>query len=236
MSYEDGSGQISRRPRVNDGPPPVSGVVAIVLAVIAVVAGYLILRSITDDGAVATTPGAGGDPNPGEVTGTTAAPVGSSAPTLAPTPTAPQYLVTTGAPLIVANANGKSGSAAAAARVLENSAHFDLVDEQTDLNVSTPDVDTSVIYYDTANPQAQVVANSLNTVLGGTLSVGPLDNPPITDGDMKGAGVLLLLGKDFMDLAPGQLDLTNIDPAGGTATPPTNPATGATTAPTTPAG
>ena len=225
-----------RRPRVNDGPPPVSGVVAIVLAVIAVVAGYLILRSITDDGTVATGPGGGTEQPADGVTGTTAAPLGSAAPTLPPADTTPQYLVTTGAQLIVANANGKGGSAAAAARVLENSAHFELVEEQTNTNASTPDIDTSAIYYDAANPLAQTVANSLNTVLGGALSVAPLADPPIQDGDMKGAGVLLMLGKDFQDLAPGMLDLTGIDPAGGSATLTTNPPAGGTTPPTAPAG
>ncbi len=47
----DGSGQIPRRsPRVGDGGAPVSGALAIVLAVVAVVAGFLILRSISDGG------------------------------------------------------------------------------------------------------------------------------------------------------------------------------------------
>ena len=47
----DGSGQIPRRsPRVGDGGAPVSGALAIVLAVVAVISGFLILRSISDDG------------------------------------------------------------------------------------------------------------------------------------------------------------------------------------------
>lgn len=230
MSYEDGSGQIPRRPRVNDGPPPVSGVVAIVLAVIAVVAGYLILRSITDDGAVATGPIGGVDSSGGDngAPPESTTPIdGSVAPTLPSTPAAPQYLVTRGAQVIVANANGKGGSAGAAARVLANSAHFELAAEQTNKNAATPVLDTSAIYFDATNPLAETVANSLNTVLGGALSVAPLGDPPIENGDMKGAHVLLMLGKDFQDMAPGQLDLTQIDPAGasGGATTATNPST-----------
>ena len=47
----DGSGPVPRRtPRSADGGAPVSGALAIVLAVVAVVAGFLILRSISDDG------------------------------------------------------------------------------------------------------------------------------------------------------------------------------------------
>ncbi len=47
----DGSGQMPRRtPRVSDGGAPVSGALAIALAVVAVVAGFLILRSISDGG------------------------------------------------------------------------------------------------------------------------------------------------------------------------------------------
>lgn len=235
MSYEDGSGPIARRPRVNDGPPPVSGVVAIVLAVIAVVAGYLILRSITDDGGVVAGPGV---ETPGDEplgTASTTPTSSASAPSLAPVVTQPQSLVTTGAAVIVANANGRGGSAGEAARVLSNSAGFE-VTEPTDTNASAPDIDTSAIYYDAANPAAQVVANSLNTVLGGALNVQPMPDPlPITDGDLKGAGVLLMLGRDFADLAPGDLDLTQINQSGA-VTPPTNPPTGTTPPSTAPAG
>ena len=44
-----GPGPVGRRPRAGDGGAPVSGALAIVLAVVAVVAGFLILRSINDD-------------------------------------------------------------------------------------------------------------------------------------------------------------------------------------------
>src|SRR5688500_9441905 len=105
--YSDGSGQITRRPRVNDGPPPVSGVVAIVLAVVAVVAGYFILRTITDDG---TATGGPLDPSGVETDNSTpdSTPTSDgSAPTLAPVPTTPAGLPVTGASVLVANANGQ---------------------------------------------------------------------------------------------------------------------------------
>jgi hypothetical protein len=230
--YSDGSGQITRRPRVNDGPPPVSGVVAIVLAVVAVVAGYFILRSITDDGTATgglTSPGGVETPSSGS-TADSSPTDGSTAPTLAPVPTTPPGLVTTGASVLVANANGQGGSAGKAALVLANSAGFQMTAEPTDATESTPDIDTSAIYYDASNPAAEVVANSLNTVMGGALNVQPLPDPvPVVDGDMKGGGVLLMLGRDFADMTPGDLDLTQIDQAGATAA--TNPPTDGTTAP-----
>jgi hypothetical protein len=229
--YSDGSGQISRRPRVNDGPPPVSGVVAILLAVVAVLAGYFILRSITDDGTASGLPGTDVEtPSGGSPPSTAPTSDGGATPTLAPVTTAPPGLVTTGASVLVANANGQGGSAGKAALVLANSAGFQLTAEPTNATESTPDIDTSAIYYDAANQAAQTVANSLNTVMGGALNVQPLPDPvPIVDGDMKGAGVLLMLGKDFADMTPGQLDLTQINPSA--ATPATNPPTDATTAP-----
>ena len=46
----DGSGHMPRRTRVGEGGAPVSGGLAIVLAVVAVVAGFLILRSISNGG------------------------------------------------------------------------------------------------------------------------------------------------------------------------------------------
>ena len=44
-----GPGPVGRRPRAGDGGAPASGALAIVLAIVAVVAGFLILRSINDD-------------------------------------------------------------------------------------------------------------------------------------------------------------------------------------------
>ncbi|HWL44257.1 MAG TPA: LytR C-terminal domain-containing protein [Ilumatobacter sp.] len=233
MSYEDGSGQIARRPRVNDGPPPVSGVVAIVLAVIAVVAGYLILRSITSDGSVATGPGAGVETPGGDSGSDTTEPITTNpVDSLAPVNTDPPGLDTDSTSIIVANANGKGGSAGAAGRVLSSSAGFVTVDA-TDLNDSTPKQDTSLIYYDADDPDAQTVANSLNTVLGGALNVQPLPDPvPVKATDLNGAGVLLMLGRDFADMTPADLDLTDIKLSSSGATPPTNPETSSTDAPT----
>jgi hypothetical protein len=227
--YSDGSGSVSRRPRVSDNPAPVSGVVAIVLAVVAVVAGYLILDSITEggtDGGLVVNEQPGDGATDGATDGSVVTTIGSTD-TLAPTTTQPAF-TTTGASVIVANANGTSGSAGKASRVLTSSAGFTLV-EPTDAASTVQALDTSLIYFDSANPSAQPVAEALNAVLGGALNVAPMPptGAPVADGDLKGAGVLLMLGLDFADMTPGQLNLAAI---GGAAPAATNPAV-ATTAP-----
>lgn len=207
----DGSGQMPRRTtRVSDGRAPVSGALAIGLAVIAVVAGFLILRSISDggeqsldfdgDGSSSSSdqPG-GGDDAPGATTGESIATL--------PTPTTLPESVKTGASVIVANANGVGGSASAMSRALETGGGFTMVDP-VDSSETIGDLDVSVIYFDPTNPAAEAVANSLSTVLGGVATIAPMpETPPTRDGTLNGAEVLLLLGNDkagktLAELAP----------------------------------
>lgn len=229
----DGSGQVPRRaPRVSDGGSPVSGGLAILLSVIAVVAGFLILRSISDSGTTtadfpdpgASTAGAdGGD----AAVGASSVP-DNTGPTLPTTTTMPP-LVTEGAIVIVANANGLSGSAGAMTRALEL-AGFEMA-EPTDASSTIEELEESVIYYDTAEPNAQIVADSLAVVVGGVATVSPLPDgtPPTADGTMGGADVLFMLGLDkanktLEELAPdvvtggNVVTVTNPDPTGTTTT------------------
>ena len=116
----DGSGPVPRRsPRSSDGGAPVSGALAIVLAVVAVVAGFFILRSISGDDkkqfdlqSAGTGAPSGGENNAPESTVPT-----STASTL-PTSTT-TTIVTDGATVVVANANGQGGSAATMSTALE---------------------------------------------------------------------------------------------------------------------
>ncbi len=228
----DGSGQIPRRSsRVGDGGAPVSGALAIVLAVVAVVAGFLILRSISDSGnqsADFPEPGAGavtdGD---GDDASTTTLP-GDSVPTL-PTTTTTSPLVVDGASVVVANANGQSGSASAMSRAIEAGAGFTVVDP-TNASSTIDVLEESVIYFDPATPAAEDVANSLGRVLGGVSLVAPLGDPaPTQDGTLNGGQVLLMLGSDkanktLEELAPGVagsgdvVTVTNADPSATTST------------------
>ena len=233
----DGSGQIPRRsPRMGDGGAPVSGALAIVLAVVAVVSGFLILRSISDSGnisadfpepaAVSENAGAG-DQDDGTSESSSD---DDSVPTLPTTTTMPP-LVVDGASVVVANANGQPGSAGSMSRAIEAGAGFTVV-EPTNASAAIPDLEETVIYFDPGTPAAQAVADSLGRVLGGVSSVAPLPDPaPTQDGTLNGAQVLLMLGKDkanktLAELAPGVtvegsddvVTVTNPDPAVTTTT------------------
>lgn len=231
----DGSGQIPRRsPRVSDGGAPVSGALAIVLAVVAVVAGFLILRSISDGGADSADfpePGAGVSPgdSPDDETTTDETTTDESVPTLPTTTTVPPLIVD-GASVVVANANGQGGSASAMSREIETGAGFTVVDP-TNASSTIGELEETVIYYDPDDPEAQDVANSLARVLGGVGSVSPLpETPPTQDGTLNEAQVLLMLGTDkanrtLEELAPGVVGgsgdvvtVTNPDPSGTTTT------------------
>ena len=229
----DGSGQIPRRPRVGDGGAPVSGALAIVLAVVAVVAGFLILRSISDGGAESAdfpepTAGAATDESPDDET-TDEVTTDESVPQLPTTTTVPPIVVD-GASVVVANANGQGGSASAMSRAIETGAGFTVVDP-TNASSTIGELEESVIYFAPDDPEAQAVADSLARVLGGVGSVSPLpETPPTQDGTLNGAQVLLMLGVDkanrtLEELAPdvvaGSGDVvtvTNPDPSGTTDT------------------
>ena len=223
----DGSGQIPRRTtRVTDGGAPVSGALAIVLAVVAVIAGFLVLRSISDGGEQALDFGSDGSTPSANDDGTADSTPSSVVATLPTTTTVPE-LITTGASVIVANANGVSGSASAMTRAIETGAGFEVVDP-VNSSVTIGDLDVSVIYFEPSNPAAQTVANSLATVLGGVATVAPMpETPPTRDGTLNGADVLLMLGNDKAGKT-----LAELSPTGSaTASPVTNPpiAGGATT-------
>lgn len=223
----DGSGPIPRRTtRVNDGGAPVSGALAMVLAAVALVAGFFILRSISDGGENSLDlPGTGdavdaqgGDGADDSATTTTVA--GGATTT---TTTTEPPLVTTGASVIVANANGIGGSAGSMTRALSTVAGFTVVDP-VNASATIGDIDTSVIYFDPAIAGAQAVAESLNVVLGGDLQVSALQGtPPTRDGSLNNAGVLLMLGNDkagktLDELNPGQTAVTNPPVSGDTTT------------------
>jgi hypothetical protein len=192
-----------RPPRSGEGGAPVSGALTIVLAVVAVVAGFLILRSITnDDGTASTTPG-------GNATVTTpveTTPVVTDPP--ATTTTLPQR-VTDGAAVVVANANGVNGSAGQMSRAL-GAVGYDMGDA-TNAATSIGQLEATVIYFAADVPAAQAVAESVNRDLGGDASISALQSPaPTADGSLDG-DVLVMLGNDkagktLEELAPAVSD------------------------------
>ena len=176
---------------------PVSGALAMILAAIAVVAGFFILKSIFDsgEGSLAVTGSGvdvaadGGDvPNSTTLTGATVVPTLPPAPTTMP-------LVTEGATVVVANANGIGGTAGGMSRALETGPGFQM-GEATDASSAIDVLETTTIYYDTTIPAAKAVAESVAREMGGA-TVSPLNGPPpVASGSLDGAGVLVMLGTD----------------------------------------
>lgn len=177
-----------RSPRAAEGGAPVSGALTIVLAVVAVVAGFLILRSITNDDGTATTPGGGG---PAVTTPSETAPITTDPPV---TTTTVLQRVTDGAAVVVANANGVNGSAGQMSRALE-AVGYDM-GSATNAATSIGQLEATVIYFDPDVPAAQAVAESVNRDLGNDASISALASPaPTVDGSVDG-DVLVMLGND----------------------------------------
>lgn len=199
---QDGSGPVQRRQsRVSDVGTPVSGALTIVLAIIAVVAGFLILRSINDG--TSTAQGT-------EITvPVTADPTATSVAPLATTPTLPP-LVIIGASVMIANANGISGSAAEMERALASGPGFTMVDS-VDAAATIDALAVTVIYFDPTIAGSQAVAESVARVLGGVESIAPLSGTaPVDGGSWNGAGVIVMLGLDkanktLAELAPAEV-------------------------------
>jgi len=192
MTNEESALGASRRtPRQGIGGSPVGSWLTIALAVVAVIIGFLILNNITDDG------GSSADTSSvtaGDAESSTTGPVVSvDVPvTEATTTTTTIPRVTTGASVMVANANTVGGSAGNMTKTLEL-AGYTMVDP---VNASGPNVTESIVYYDESQAAALDVANSVALDLGG-VEVLVLPTPaPTESGDIGDAGVLVLLGDD----------------------------------------
>ena len=200
MSNEDPAASVSgpsggpprKTPRQGIGGSPVGSTLSIVLAVVAVIAGFLILRNITDDNDGAS--GAIGDGS-GEVVDSTT--------TIAPTTTVPA-IVTEGATVVVANASGVPGSAGRMSTAL-GAAGYTMAEATN----ATSQLEVSIVYYDPAVVAAQAVAESVARSMGG-LEVATVPTPvPIEGGALNGSGVVVMLGT-------AQADKTLEELAGGT--------------------
>lgn len=202
-------GGVTRRParartsRIGDAGSPLATPVTIALAVLLVIGGALILRSVRDDSALAggitQTPSGQDSPPPlgGEPTETQ--PPGSGVET--PTPTEPQQPagpVRTGAIVQVANASREQGSAGTMTSTLAGAGYVTAT--ATDVNrsvVGEAAFEQSKIYYVAGDAAAMAVAQQLATDLA-----VPAENVaempaviPTSSGTLGTATVLLLLGK-----------------------------------------
>ena len=193
------------------GGSPVGSTLSIVLAVIAVVAGFLILRNITDDDDGASS---ADDPTASEVT-TTTVDAALAPTTLVPTTTVAP-IVTEGATVVVANASGVPGSAGRMSTEL-GGAGFTMAEAT---NATAGQLEQSIVYYDPAVAAAQAVAGSVATMMGG-LTVEPVPTPaPIEGGALNGSGVVVMLGTAQADKTLAELSTgTAATPETGTAPP-----------------
>jgi hypothetical protein len=190
---------------------------AIIIAIVAVVAGFLILRSIGDDddgGAIAP------DTTTEATVAATTDPLATTAPTLPPETSSTVFTpVTEGATAVVANASTVNGAAGVLTTALSG-AGFTMAPATN----GSPKQDASTVLYDPVDPEALQVATSLS-VLMGNIEVLEISTPaPIEGGVLPdGVSIVVMLGNDKANLTLAAM---------GTATtlPPTT-VPGETTAP-----
>ena len=179
-----------RSTRAGDGGSPVGSTLSIVLAVIAVIAGFLILRAITDDddggdaGAITpitdgSTPGAGTgdgrlDAGHGRRPRATAPPVAKSAATV-----------------VVANASGVRGSAAGMTQALTGAGYT--MGEPGD--ATGENLAATIVYYVDGDATAQAVAALVAADMGG-VQTGPMPIPPPIQQGLGAGTVLVMVGTD----------------------------------------
>ena len=163
-------------------PAPSTGTLGAVVAVVALVLGFLILRDVRSDGGSTVTPG----------DGTTATvPSGGSTDPAASTTLPP--LNRGGFTIQVANASGMAGSAGDLTTKLQ--AQQFVVKAAPNVAPGTAKREKTGVFYVTGcESNAQTVAQ----VLGGDVEVGVMPSPiPLETGSLGEACVLILLGTDL---------------------------------------
>ncbi len=190
--------QPTRRPGGKSGGAPMGSTVSIVIAVIAVVVGFLILRNISDSDGGSTSAGnettnsaTGGS---SDVPGTETT-VAATAPVETGPPTTPLLNTDATQVIIVANASGLGGAAGQYSKALAGLGFT--VGTPTDATIK---VDLSVVYY---LPGGEAVAASVAQAMGSLDGTGVVASPMPTPVPLNGAimpagsSVLVMLGKDL---------------------------------------
>lgn len=193
-----------RKPRVGESGAPVGSVLSIVLAVVAVVIGFVILKQINDDSeSAADGNGGGGLPAAPNADGN-----GDNEDNQPPDSTQPQATTTTepafqpvfkGASVVVANGNGGPGAAGDMSDKLE--ALSFTMGEATD--AANTDTAKSVVYYVDGNAKARAVAETVARSFGQkAVPVQKMPGQvPTSSGEIDGE-VLFLYGQDLVDVTP----------------------------------
>lgn len=202
MSDEQPTGSRTSRPGRAAGAAGgvgVSTTLGIIVAAIAVLLGFLILRDINRDrdGGVATGPVETQPMSTDEVPS-------DSTPLVAETTTLPR----TGYKVLVANASGISGSAGQMSTALQAQG-FIVQQPATNAAETVGKQTVTVVYY---VPGYESGAAAVSQVLGGVATQPVASPPPVESGDLGEATVVVLLGTDLAGkLLPGALPTA--DPA-----------------------
>jgi len=190
-------GRFERRPpRVGEGRSPLTTAVVLGCAAAAVIAGLVILRSVTASPGIA-------DPAVADTAPVVASPPSSPAPTTTPSTTSTAATTTTtttttsvpaarsDATIVVANASGVQGSATAMADELEVAGYT----VAPVANAPGQRIEQSIIYVVATDPKAAGVAGLLAQQIP-TAQTLPMPAQPPLDRPLAGATVALLLGRD----------------------------------------
>lgn len=186
------SSEQPRRSRESSGSSgaPMGSTAAIIIAIVAVVAGFLILREIrSDDG------GEGAVPE--TTTATTIDPALTTTSVPAETTTTVPAMTYEGATAVVANASTVNGAAGVLTTALTGKG-FTLAKAT---NASEKRAET-VVYYVDGDAAALAVGTSIASLLGPGTTVQPMPSPPpVTDGALPPeVTVLVMLGSDKANL------------------------------------
>lgn len=202
---------------------PMGSTAAIIIAIVAVVAGFLILRQIRDDdgGSTATVPEVVSTTVPLDTGTATSLPTGTTLPAAT---TTTQFVPTVdGATVVVANASTVNGAAGVLTTALQGRGFTTA--KATNANVKQ---DATTILYDPTNTGALAVAQSLAVILGNPVVQEVPTPAPIEGGVLPdGASVIVMLGSDKANKTLEQMGAptttvagaaTTLPPVGGTAT------------------
>ncbi len=196
MNTEDANESTGRGGRSGANGVSVSTTLSVIVAAIAVLLGFLILRDVNRDrddvSAPITTEATIVDPS-GEVT-------------VAPTETT--TLPRTGFKILVANASGVTGSAGQMSTALQ-SEQF-IVSQPINADVTYGKQSVTVVFY---VPGYEAGATAVAEILGG-IQIQPVATPaPVEGGSLGEAQVLVMLGTDLAGkLLPGALPAAPVDP------------------------
>jgi|DEB0MinimDraft_3_1074331.scaffolds.fasta_scaffold13751_4 hypothetical protein len=199
MSDEQPTGSRTARPGQRPGGVGVSTTLGIIVAAIAVLLGFLILRDINRDRDGGVTAG----PVETQPASTDDVPTDSTDVAVSTT-----TLPRTGYKVFVANASGVSGSAGQMSTALQAQG-FIVQQPATNAAETVGKQTVTVVYY---VPGFEAGAAAVSQVLGGVATQPVATPPPVESGDLGEATVLVMLGTDLAGkLLPGAL------PTGDTA-------------------